>query len=153
MPSGGARIRSGPMPKEDSARSEARGYKLTALPETGYDGPVPEWPLPTSTKRERDMWEWAWSLPQGAAWSLPENQFLWPAVAMYCRVFVRAEARNAPVGVLTQLHRFADQVGLTTASLAAMGWKISDADAGEVQAPSARAVSSRSRLKMVKNAG
>src|SRR5690606_36045464 len=45
MPRGGARNRSGPAANPNSGRSDRRGYKLTALPAEGYDGPVPDFPL------------------------------------------------------------------------------------------------------------
>ena len=49
MARGGARNRSGPQPDPNSARSDRRGIKLTSLPATGYDGQVPDWPLPSRT--------------------------------------------------------------------------------------------------------
>jgi hypothetical protein len=45
-------------------------------------------------------------------------------VALYCRTSVRCEAPDAPPTLLGQLHRFADQVGLTTAGLAEMGYRV-----------------------------
>ena len=45
-------------------------------------------------------------------------------VAMWVRLSVRCEDPGAPASLLAQLHRFADQVGLTTAGLAEMGWKV-----------------------------
>jgi hypothetical protein len=37
---------------------------------------------------------------------------------------VRCEDLEAGAALLGQLHRFADQIGLTTAGLAEMGWKV-----------------------------
>src|SRR5881394_2153324 len=94
MPKGGARNRSGPRADPTSGRSDRRGYSLTALPAQGYDGPVPEFPLPRRSvyywsvedkqrvrcfdveatahvrERELELWEWAWRTPQACAWSL-----------------------------------------------------------------------------------
>ena len=60
MARGGARNRSGPTADPNSGRSDRRGYSLTALPASGYDGPVPDWPL--VSKRCGTMssrWSWA----------------------------------------------------------------------------------------------
>ncbi len=153
MPRGGARNRSGPKPDPNSGRSERRGYALSALPASGYDGPVPDFPLPSPSKREREVWAWAWRTPQACAWSqAAESWRAEYAVAMWVRVKVRCEDPEAPASLLGQLHRFADQIGLTTAGLAEMGWKIAAAD--EPPPKSAEVVevapsSSRSRLKVV----
>ena len=52
MARGGARNRSGPQADPSSGRSDRRGLKFTALPASGYDGEVPEWPLP-----DRLVWD------------------------------------------------------------------------------------------------
>jgi len=43
---------------------------------------------------------------------------------MWVRVKVRCEEPDAGAALLGELHRFADQIGLTTAGLAEMGWKV-----------------------------
>jgi len=43
---------------------------------------------------------------------------------MWVRTSVRAEDPEAGAALLAQLHRFADQIGMTTAGLAEMGWKV-----------------------------
>lgn len=123
MTSGG-HGRSGPPPREGSARSEARGYKLTALPAEGYRGPVPDFPLPKPTKRERELWAQAWRTPQACAWALPSEAWRVTTVALWARTFARCEDPDAPASLLAQLHRFADQIGMTTAGLREMGWKV-----------------------------
>ena len=124
MAKGGARNRSGPPPDPKSGRSEVRGYSLTALPAEGYDGPIPEWPLPVPRERELEVWEWAWRTPQACAWSLPSESWRARTVALWVRVSVRCEDADAPASLFAQLHRLADQVGLTTAGLAEMGGKV-----------------------------
>ena len=94
MSSGGARNRSGPQADPNSERSDLRGYSLTALPSEGYAGPVPEFPLPDAS------------------------------VAMWTRLSVRCEDPEAGAALYAQLHRFADQIGMTTAGLAEMGWRV-----------------------------
>lgn len=130
MTSGGARNRSGPTADEMSGRSERRGYKLTALPSEGYSGPVPDFPLPGPTDRELEVWEQSWRSPQACAWSMPSEAWRQHTVALWVRTFVRCEEPDAPASLLAQLHRFADQIGMTTAGLAMMGWKVAVDDVG-----------------------
>jgi hypothetical protein len=69
VPRGGARNRSGPAADPTSGRSERRGYKLTALPSEGFDGDVPDFPLPSASDRELEVWGILWTTPQACAWS------------------------------------------------------------------------------------
>lgn len=140
MPRGGARNRSGPAPSEGSGRSERRGFVLTALPAEGFDGPVPEWPLPPRTvrrggevdeeatravaAREQELWVWAWRTPQACAWSLPSEAWRSQTVARWVRQAVLCESGSSSAADHGQLHRYADQIGLTTAGLREMGWKV-----------------------------
>jgi hypothetical protein len=124
MARGGARNRSGPKADEKSGRSDARGYSLTALPAQGYDGPVPDFPLPTASERELEVWEQAWTTPQACAWAMPSEAWRTGTVALWVRVKVRCEDPDVGAALLGQLHRFADQIGMTTAGLAEMGWKV-----------------------------
>ena len=124
MARGGSRNRSGPKAREDSARSERRGYTLTALPAEGFDGPVPDFPLPDPSERELEVWEAAWRTPQACAWSLPSERWRTRTVAMWVRLSVVCESPEVGAAHLAQLHRFADQIGMTTAGLAEMGWKV-----------------------------
>ena len=147
MSRGGARNRSGPKPSETSARSDRRGYKLDALPARGYDGPIPDFPLPDVSDRELEVWLEVWETPQACAWSLTSEAWRIPTVAMWVRLRVRCEDPDAGPGLLAQLHRFADQIGMTTAGLAEMGWKICrDGDEVEV-APAKPAVKRPATLR------
>lgn len=128
MARGGARNRSGPQPEVGSARSEARGYSLTALPNEGYRGEVPVFPLPSAAidevaAREVDVWAEVWSTPQAAAWSL--EPWRWPIVAEYCRLKATVELNPAANAALVgHMHRYRDQIGLTPAGLKENGWAI-----------------------------
>ena len=124
MARGGARNRSGPAASESSGRSDRRGFKLTALPAEGYSGPIPEFPLPGASDREVEVWEQAWRTPQACAWSMPSESWRSRTVALWVRTTVRCEDPEAGAALLGQLHRFADQIGMTTAGLAEMGWKV-----------------------------
>ena len=124
MARGGARNRSGPKPDPTSARSDRRGYSLTALPSEGFTGTPPAFPLPDPLPRELALWEQAWRTPQACAWSLPSEAWRTRTVAMWVRLSVRCEQPDAAASLLAQLHRFADQIGMTTAGLAELGWKV-----------------------------
>jgi len=142
MGSGGKRNRSGPQADETSGRSDARGYTLTALPSQGYDGPVPDFPLPRPLVREKELWAEVWRTPQACAWSLPSERWRTRTVALWVRMSVRCEDRKAPASLVTQLHRFADQVGMTTAGLAEMGWKVAPDEVGARRAEQEQAAAS-----------
>lgn len=151
MARGGARNRSGPRPDPGSGRSDARGFSLKALPAEGYSGGVPDFPLPQASTRELDVWEQAWRTPQACAWSLPSESWRIPTVAMWVRVKVRCEDPDAGASLYGQLHRFADQIGMTTAGLAEMGWKVAVDEVSEKAAtrPSAGRPRRERRLRAI----
>ena len=124
MSRGGARNRSGPAADPNSGRSDRRGFTLTALPSEGYRGEVPDFPLPQVSERELEVWAQAWRTPQACAWSMPSESWRQRTVALWVRTLVRCEDPAAPAALLSQLHRFADQIGMTTAGLAEMGWRV-----------------------------
>jgi hypothetical protein len=152
MTSGGARNRSGPPPREDSARSDARGFSLQALPSEGWAGEIPEFPLLDASGRELEVWAAAWRTPQACAWSMPSERWRVRSVAMWVRLSVRCEDPEVGAALLGQLHRFADQIGMTTAGLAEMGWKVAVNEVAtkreeKSEAPAPK--SSRSKFKVV----
>jgi hypothetical protein len=151
MPKGG-HARSGPPPDPNSARSDARGINFTALPANGYDGEVPDYPLPKRViwnewfegsgrdrekRRERDdgategtwereleLWAWLWSTPQACAWAQASERWRLHTIAMYVRTFVICESAEATAADKGSLHRFADDIGMTPAGLRVNGWTI-----------------------------
>lgn len=130
MSSGGARNRSG---RVVSPTSEA-GLSLSALPSEGYKGRAPRWPLSEASYREKSVWRALWKTPQACAWALPSERWRTITVALYCRTLVRCEDPEAPASLLAQLHRFADQIGMTTAGLSEMGWKVAVDEVGKARA-------------------
>lgn len=158
MPKGGSRNRSGPQPDPTSGRSERRGYKLEALPNEGYQGPVPAFPLEpivlfteywegsgsdrekhidrdelgTESFRDREaqVWAEAWTTPQACAWSM--ESWRWPVVAEYCRLKTVIELDpSASAALVGQLHRYRDQIGLTPAGMRENGWSIAKDELSE----------------------
>lgn len=124
MTSGGRRNRSGPSSDPNSARSERRGLVFSALPSEGFDGTVPEFPLPDPNEREVELWGWAWSTPQACAWE--REPWRWHSVAMWVRTAAICETDDATAADKNSLHRFADQIGLTPAGLRENGWKVAE---------------------------
>lgn len=154
--SGGSRNRAGRPADPNSFRSQRRGFSLTALPAEGYTGPVPDWPLPEQSEREAEVWAQAWRTPQACAWSQPSESWRVRTVALWVRMSVRCEHPEAAASLLSQLHRFADQIGMTTAGLSEMGWKVAVDEVGEKRAevePAVKRPSSRDRLKVVNGDG
>ena len=129
---------------------------MTALPAEGYSGPVPEWPLPVSgedwvAEREAELWAWAWSTPQACAWSMPSERWRVQMVARWVRQAVLCEGPAARAADHGQLHRYADQIGLTTAGLREMGWKVAVDHVSE-RRESAQGVESRPRERRLRAA-
>lgn len=159
MSRGGARNRSGPQPDPLSGRSDVRGFSLMALPNEGFSGPVPEFPLQpivlfdeyfegdgrdrkkvkdrdegateSFREREAEIWAEAWRSPQAAAWSL--ESWRWPVIAEYCRLKAVVEFDPGKSAALVgQMHRYRDQIGLTPAGLKENGWAIAPVAVGPV---------------------
>jgi hypothetical protein len=167
MPRGGARNRSGPPADPTSGRSDARGYTLQTLPARARPGRPPAWPLPPMTSlsgianddteamlavmHEREAAKWAklWKTPQAWAWSMPGEEWRAEVVALYTRQFVLASAGIGGSAAMAQLHRLGDQIGMTTAGLAELGWKIvADAPkAAEPEVPAEDELAPKRRLR------
>lgn len=153
MTQGGSRNRSGPQKDPNSLTSAVNGVSFTTLPAAGFDGEIPEFPLPGMLGRESEVWAALWRTPQAAAWIL--EPWRWRTVAMYARWSVRMEDVEANAALVAQVIRLGDQIGLTPAGLRENAWKI-----GAVE-PEQRATgtagkgksSSRARLKVVGNDG
>lgn len=109
---------------------------LTALPNEGFAGEVPDFPLPPPgvdflAGREFEIWADAWSTPQAAAWSTQKWRI--PIIAEYVRLKALCEV-SPNAALIAQIHRYRDQIGLTPAGLKENGWAIA---ADEVAAKAA----------------
>lgn len=152
MARGGARNRSGPPADPTSGRSDARGFSLTALPAEGYAGRIPAFPLPDAMTREIELWDEVWRSPQACAWSMPSERWRVRTVALWVRLSVRCEDPEASASLLGQLHRFADQIGMTTAGLAEMGWKVAVNELAEKKAAASPAEPAAPRARRLRSA-
>lgn len=125
MPSGGARVRSGPPPDPAANRrnrpSDRAGF--VHLPAAGREGDPPEWPLPgRASKFELERWAIEWRKPQAIMW---ERLGLEIHVAMYVRT-LGASAKSHSASAVNNLLRMMDSLGLSAAGQASLRWIIDD---------------------------
>lgn len=171
MAKGGARNRSGPSFNPESTRSELRGISLNKLPSEGFDGAVPEFPIPPFEvlrkykddqgelvveidseatdkfrSREIEVWLEAWRSPQATAWIT--EPWRWATIAEYCRIKVQVE-QTLNATLTAQLHRFRDQIGLSPAGMKENGWQIGQSAQNDDDVKRGESSSSRDRFKVV----
>ena len=96
--------------------------------------------------REAELWEWAWSTPQAAAWS--RESWRWQTIAMWVRTFVICESDEATAADKSAVHRFGDQIGLTPAGLKENGWQIAAPEATSTAKPEKAATRGGSRARL-----
>ena len=122
MASGGARARYGPPLDPSSGRSDRRGISLDVLPAGGFDGEVPDFPLPNVLPREAELWDALWRTPQAAKWA--EQSWRWQEIGQFVRLSVRLEDPAAPAGLYAQYRGIRTELGLSPAGLKENGWQI-----------------------------
>lgn len=144
MPKGG-HARSGPAPVEGSRDSDRKGFSLTALPPSGYDGDVPDLLgyLPDATQRHLDIWAQLWTTPQACAWS--EQPYRWPVVADLVMWMVRAQVEDAPASLGTTIRQLRDDCGLALDGKT-QGWKIAEPPKAEDSPAPSNVTDIKSRL-------
>lgn len=163
MPRGGPRVNSGPPPDPNSGRSARRQGDWTVLPFEGFQGPVPEYPFAESDfadpspsiNAEQEFWRALWRKPQACMWAHRVD-----TVAMYCRTYVEASKPGAPAAYRTLCRQYEDDLGLSTAMMLKLRWKIAEDEtaakrAEQAEAEKAKGVkpsSARDRLKAVRGA-
>lgn len=157
MASGGARARSGPPPDPSALNRERDQGDWVLLPAGGRGRKAaPKFPLLSPMRREVTIWARLWKLPQAVMWERQSQEF---EVALYVRRLVEAETLDSSVNRTTVVRQMGDSLGLTTPGLRANRWKIIFDEvtprreaAAARPAPRAARASSRSRLKVIKNA-
>ncbi len=114
------------------------------LPAKGFDGPVPDWPLPgRQSKAEQAAWVQLWRTPQAFAW----NRLGWTrTVARYCRLMVRAERPGATAAIASQATSLEDRLGLTPRAMRLLLWVIAADEVGERREAPEGAENRRRRL-------
>lgn len=99
-----------------------RDFKWTTLDAAGYQGAVPEFPLPQPRARELQLWAELWRTPQAIEWARLD---LVRNVALYTRIFVDNELPGAKAGDLNILRQMTDSLGLSIPGMRAARWRIS----------------------------
>lgn len=149
MPSGGARLRSGPAPDPGSLRSvkgKAEWVFLPAKPNVS----VPDFPLPAPSDRELELWVLHWGMPQAVLWVRDGQELL---LAMYVRTFAEAELPGAATNLRTLLRQQAGELLLSMpAMLAARVRVVEDEVSARRSDVSVPVSSARDRLKAIGNA-
>lgn len=158
MPSGGARVHSGPPPDPNALRRDRPGDRAgwTTLPVEGRPGKSPVWPLTEQTDREIELWIDLWGRPQAVMWERLGQEY---EVAMCARMLARAEAPKSSTELLKTVKQFFDSLGLSTAGMLRNRWRLSDSGEAVAAAasvgtrkPSVRKTA-RTRLKVVAPSG
>ena len=117
------------------------------LPAKGYDGPVPDWPLPGRTsKAEEAAWGQLWRTPQAFAW----DRLGWTrTVARYCRIMVRAERPGSTAAIQGQASKLETELGLTPKAMRLLLWQVASDEVAE-QREARPAASSDRRARVLK---
>lgn len=150
MPSGGARVRSGPAGDPNSIRRGRTPDRsgIIRLPVAGREGEPPAWPLPGRlSKFERERWAIEWAKPQAIMW----ERLGWELqVALYIRTIRRMLEPKASVGLNTQRIQQENSLGLTSAGLKFNNWVIEDGAPQPAAAPRrAPGASAKDRLSVI----
>lgn len=151
MPSGGARVTSGPPPDPRSLRSQRQGFSdgWRELPAEGRKGRLPTWPLEEQTAREKKLWREIWKLPQAIMWEELSQQW---SVGLVVRLRARAEGRGSSAALLMELRQHEDSLGLTTPGMLRNRWRLGVPQVAAAEAPKATAAapkSAKSRLALI----
>lgn len=179
MSSGGARMRSGPAPDPNALRRDRKDDAgWTILPSEGFQGDVPEFPLPRAVQfesyfedgkkvtepdaaatlqvweAETELWGQLWRKPQAAMWAKLSMEY---EVAAYVRAFIESVRSEASAGLKTAVLRMSAEIGLSLPGMHSFRWKFSeDQVAAKREAASLAPVrsgpSAKDRLAGLKNA-
>lgn len=145
MASGGARARSGPAPDPNALRRDRKDDAAwVTLPVEGFQGEVPEFPLPRAIQfntyfekgkkvsepddgetaavwdAELDLWVELWRKPQAAMWSKLGMEF---EVAAYVRAFLESVRSDASAGLKTAVLRMSSEIGLSLPGMHSLRWR------------------------------
>ena len=152
MPSGGARVTSGPPPDPMALRRMRPGDSAgwTELPAEGRQGRAPRWPLDGQSARERVLWRELWRRPQAVMWERLDQRY---EVALFARNLARAEAPMASVELQKVVRQYLDSLGLSVAGMLRNRWRLAAPAEPAAAAPAPPRTSARDRLKVVSSAG
>lgn len=151
MPSGGARVTSGPPPDPSALKRLRPGDSATwtELPCEGRRGRPPNWPLQDQTPREAELWTALWKRPQAVMWSRLDQRY---EVGLFVRNFARAEQFDASIELQKVVRQYLDSLGLSVAGMLRNRWRLAEPEQAAAKAPKASAAapeSARTRLRAI----
>ncbi len=142
----------GPLPTENPRRRNAPTIPTTHLPAEGLAGPVPEPPSWVELGAAgRAWWDWAWSTPQAAGWSVGDDAFVANRAGLEDDLAALSEVQSPAaldlldtehlqrfrelikrlaalatgrVAILKEIREMDTRLGLTPKGLADLRWKI-----------------------------
>jgi len=147
---------SGPAPNPNSRRQAGnQAHTWTDLPASGYDGPIPAWPMAGQKDREAEVWQQIWRTPQAAAWITLGWTF---DIALYVRWMVNA-ADNEDADLTASLkagneaRQWSDRLGLNPTAMLKNRWRVKADEVAEKRTEKASgAETARRRLKVADDA-
>lgn len=155
MPSGGARVTSGPPPDPGALRrlkpGDVAGW--TELPPEGRRGRPPNWPLTDQSEREHVLWVDLWKRPQAVMWGKLDQRY---EVALFVRNLARAEEPFASIELQKVVRQYLDSLGLSVAGMLRNRWRLAEPEQAAAKAPKASAAapaSARARLRSISGGG
>ena len=151
MPKGGSRRNSGPAPDPNALRRDRRDdAEWVSLPLDGFQGDLPEWPLPAApSSDEAEMWARLWRRPQAVMW---DRLKMHDDIAAYVRAFLESVEPGAPASIKTAVLRMAGEIGLSLPGMHSLRWKFVEDELKERREERARSVgpsSARDRLRAI----
>lgn len=158
MTSGGPRRNPGPAPDPNALRRDRKDDAAwTILPSGGFQGDIPEFPLPAAadadvTDTESSLWSLLWRKPQAAMWAKLGMEF---EVAAYVRAFLESVQPEASAGLKNAVLRMSGEIGLSLPGMHSMRWKFSEDEIAakrSAAAPVRSGPSAKDRLAGLKNA-
>jgi hypothetical protein len=112
---------SGPPPKDPSQRRRRNATPgFEQLPAEGRALPAPKWPFDEPTKREQQMWDELWRLPQAIKW---EEMNAEDTVALYVRCYVEAMQERNPK-MLNEVRQLDSKLGISPKAMRDMRWEV-----------------------------
>lgn len=152
MSSGGARLRSGP-PADPNAlrRDRPSDGEWLVLPAEGRRGPLPEFPLPSASDRELDVWAGLWRKPQAVLWERNGQDL---EVALHVRTFVEAEQPEAGAALRNLVRQQLSELLLSIPAMNAARIRFGDVLEGDqAEVVVLARPSARERLRALNDAG
>lgn len=125
----------GPTPNRHVRRRNKGRPDWVQLPPGGFDGPVPEWPLPFAPdENQAALWLELWRLPQAFMWS---GSGIDRVIARYVVAVSRAEDPETTNGkLLEEARHLEDRLGLSPKAMKGLFWEViddeSDSDSGHL---------------------